>query len=107
MADKLYSSVPIVGAPAAALGETKLIDDHGNSVNGDKLTCGRAAPIKLDSSDWKNLHESIWMPSGLFAALSLRIDGEIPMLGDMESPLKAKCDKLYDRQVHPTARLKK
>lgn len=91
MSDKLKSNVPVAGSPASALGLTTLSDNHGNSTRGQHLTCAGSSPYWLAYKEWVALHSAIEWPHAFFA---FRLDGVIPMLGEMESPLKTKCDAL-------------
>lgn len=91
MGDKLSSGVPLSGSPASALGLATLSDNHGNSTRGIRLYCAGEPSHKLTFKEWRDLHVAIEWPH---AMLAFRLDGVIPILGEMESPLKTKCDAL-------------
>jgi hypothetical protein len=97
VSDILKSEVIVggTGNSGSMFGVVTLYDNHGNSTRGYNLTCSGHAPIKMPLDDWIDLHHAI----NPHAVRALNLNGTIPVLGGMESPLQTMCRKL-DAQAH-------
>ncbi len=98
MADYL-KSVSIFGVQFAAIGLVPLRDNHGNSLIRNELFCADGkSEHHLRSDEASALYDNIETPHAWAATASWRLDGVIPILGGLESPLKTMCKKLDTKQ---------